>query len=69
MPIGRLGDCEPTGALITQALARLPLGIARVEARAALEADATLAAYLVHIARLRHLRRMPSADTARAAGW
>jgi hypothetical protein len=69
MPMGRLGDCEPTGGLIIQALARLPLGIARVETRAALEADARLVAYLVHIARLRHLRRMPSADTARAAGW
>ena len=46
MPMGRPGDCEPIGGPITQALARLPLGIARVETRAALKADATLAAYL-----------------------
>ncbi len=44
-------------------------GIGQPETRAALEDDAALAAYLVHIARLRHLRRLPSAAAARAAGW
>jgi hypothetical protein len=45
---------------------RLLLGIARVEAQAALEDSAALAAYLVHIARL---RRLPSTAAARVAGW
>jgi hypothetical protein len=63
------GDCEPIGGTITRALARLPLDIARIETRAALKSDAAPAAYLVHIARLRHLRRPPSAASARAAGW
>jgi hypothetical protein len=55
--------------LIARTVGRLPLGIARVEAQAALEDSAALAAYMVHIARLRRLRRLPSTAAARAAGW
>jgi hypothetical protein len=55
--------------LLARTVGRLALGIARVEARAALEENAALAAYLAHIARLRHLRRLPSPAAARAAGW
>jgi hypothetical protein len=36
---------------------------------AAPDEGAALAACLAHIARLRHLRRLPSPAAARAAGW
>jgi hypothetical protein len=55
--------------LIARTVGRLALDIARVEAQAALDENAALAAYLAHIARLRHRRRTPSTTAARKAGW
>src|SRR4051794_29335179 len=55
--------------LLARTVSRLPLDIACAETRAALEDNAALAAYLLHIARLRHFRRLPSTEAARAAGW
>ena len=55
--------------MIARTFGRLSLEIANVETKAALEQNASLAAFLVHIARLRHLRRLPSAAAARATGW
>jgi hypothetical protein len=52
--------------LIALTVGRLPLDIARIETQAALEDSAALAAYLVHIARL---RRLPSTAATRVAGW
>ena len=65
---GRTAVQNDAKGLIARTVGRLPLDIARIEARAALEDSAALAADLVHIARLRRLRRLPSTAAARAAG-
>ena len=55
--------------LIARTVGRLALDIARVETQAAVEESAALAAHYIRLARLHHLRRLPSPEAARAAGW